>query len=478
MRTFDIAIFQHDKLRQFAASVVINILAITTGMAMGWPSPVLPQLTQKDTPVGTAPMTDDEIAWLSSIKSLTGLMALPFCPWSAERFGRKITGLIAAVPLIVNWILVLVASNFYHLLFARIFSGFGIAMTFSLIPIYVSEIADDSIRGILGCFLGFSVNLGTLAAFILGATLSYRDFAICGLVVPLIFVATFVFMPETPTNLIRRGRIEQATGSLMWLRNNDKQIVEKELYKLQENLKEISDMTKSISLKDLFRDRGTTMAFIISMALFCGQHTSGFSIVMIYTTTIFSLSGTSVNPNIASIIIASIQMSGSLLSTFTVERTGRKSLTLISTGGMMIFHLLFGIFFLLKSLEYDVSSVSWIPLVTLSGYVIAYSMGLGPVAYVIVAETFSPDVMSLGFSVAMAGALLVSFGTLQLFPFVSSHLGNYTPFFVLSAFCAATFIFTLIFIPETKGRPKESILEELNGTKRRSPGDKSVSEDL
>lgn len=66
--------------------------------------------------------------------------------------------------------------------------------------------------------------------------------------------------------------------SLMWLRNNDKGGVDHELIQLQSHL--ASHSGKSVGLTDLFRDRGTIKALIISVTLFAGQHTSGYAIMV------------------------------------------------------------------------------------------------------------------------------------------------------------------------------------------------------
>ena len=80
-----------------------------------------------------------------------------------------------------------------------------------LVPMYVSEIASDGIRGMLGSLLVFILNGGILLGYIIGAILSYRWFAIVMLILPLFYIASFVFVPETPVYLIRRNRIDEAT---------------------------------------------------------------------------------------------------------------------------------------------------------------------------------------------------------------------------------------------------------------------------
>ncbi|XP_063992014.1 facilitated trehalose transporter Tret1-like [Diachasmimorpha longicaudata] len=456
--------YKFDKWPQYAAAIAINLSAVFSGMLAGWPSPTIPQLVKPDTPVGTVPMTEDQVSWLSSVAGVSSICVLPFYGWLAERFGRKTTGCFMALPAAASWLFILFANNFYHLLISRLLTGLVHGICFSLVSVYVSEIADESVRGQLGSFLGFGINLGIFITFICGATMSYHSVAICGIIVPLIFFGAFLVMPETPIYLMRKGNVEKATRSLMWLRNNDKVAVDRELLQLEKNLMEI-DSKKSSRLNDLISDRGTIKGFIISLGLFGGQQTSGCSIVIVYTATIFEVAKSSLAPNSAAIIVALVQIIGSSVAPLIIDRIGRRALILLSCAGMTICHLMFFIFFTLDRHNYDVSPFSWLPLVALSIYSIAYCMGLGPAAYVVSTEVLKPDIASHGVSISLIFALLLSFVTTKFFPFVSIKFGEDYSFFILALFCIATFLFTFFLVPETKGRSMVSIFEELNGKK-------------
>ncbi|XP_063991877.1 facilitated trehalose transporter Tret1-like [Diachasmimorpha longicaudata] len=468
MKFPQIHLLDRSSRHQFLAVIVINFATTSTSMFMGWLAPNIPQLLTTDTPVGEEPMSDDEISWLSSIGSLMPLIILPIAAWALERFGRKITGCFMALPITLSWLMALFAQNFWQLLISRILGGVSLALMGAVIPVYIAEISDQSTRGPLGSLFAFSMNLGPLISLIFGATLTYRQAGICGMILPPIFIAIFGFMPESPIYLLRKGKVAEARKSLMWLRSCDKTTVERELSQLQQSLQEIVESTKTPTLKDLFRDRATIKAFIIASGLFIGQHVTGYTIVVTYATLMFKLAKSSLSPNAAAIVIAVIQIFGSWLSTMTINLTGRRSIIMISCVGMGICHLIFGTFFLLMNRNVDVESFSWLPLVALSAYAISYSMGIGPAAYVVATEIFSPDIASLGTSISMMLLWSASFVTAKLFPLISSRYGSYTSFYILVAFCASTCIFTFILVPETKGRSTQSIVEELNGKKTRN----------
>ncbi|XP_063975839.1 facilitated trehalose transporter Tret1-like isoform X2 [Diachasmimorpha longicaudata] len=454
---------------QYSPEITVNLATIATGISAGWTSPMIPRLQATDTPVGDKPMSLDQISWLSSVTCIAPLFVLPLCNILSERFGRKILGCLMAIPMGLCWLLTLLATNFTFLLIARILEGMGNGMIIFLVPIYIAEIASDDVRGKLGSFLGVAANFGLLLGFILGAIMSYQMFAISGMIVPIVFLAGFIFMPETPIYLLRKGRKEAATRSLMWLRNDDKVTVDSELRRIEKMLEEEAMSTsKTVGFKDLFRSRGTIWGFVIALALLPGQQTSGITVIFTYAATIFELAETSLDPNSAAIVLAIMQVFGSIVSTATIERAGRRFLLLFSCGGMAICHILLGLFFLFQFLEYNLSTINWLPIVTLSSYTILYCLGLGPVAFVVSSEVLSSDISGLANSIAMSIVWIICFVIIKGFPFARDLIGAHGCAFILAFFCTCTLLFTYFVIPETKGKSIESIVKELNVSSKKS----------
>ncbi|XP_034934673.1 facilitated trehalose transporter Tret1-like [Chelonus insularis] len=451
------------KWRQFLAAIITNISTFSYGIILGWTSPVIPLLLSPNNPVSKEPLTAEEISWLNSILCITGIPLLPLCSLIAERFGRKLIGYFIAIPFVASWLLTIFGSCFQHLIIARIFASIGGAFLFFLIPLYVTEISGDSIRGLLGTFMVFGINIGIFLAYTLGAVLSYQLFAICALIFPMIFFGCFIFLPETPTYLVRKNRITDAVKSLMWLKNGDKSAVDQELLRLQTLAKESSNPNTSVGICDLFRDRATIKGFIIANALLSGQQMAGITAMLTYTTLIFDMAGSSLSPNTATIIIGGIQIFGSWLSTIFMERAGRRILIQISCLGMLLCHFAIATFLFLQSWSIDVSSFRWIPLVALSVYVITYSAGMGPAPFIVASEVFSPDIAAFACSIAMSIMFAVAFAIVKFFPLAIQFMGMHGCFYLLSMFCGCTLLFTYFFVPETKGRSIESIIDELNG---------------
>jgi MFS family permease len=89
----------------------------------------------------------------------------------------------------------------------------------SVVPIYLSEIAAPQSRGLIGSISGCGVSLGTMASNWVGLACSYAPYGPTqwrlplGLQIPwgvILFIGLATFMPNSPRQLIRWGRIADA----------------------------------------------------------------------------------------------------------------------------------------------------------------------------------------------------------------------------------------------------------------------------
>lgn len=146
------------------------------------------------------------------------------------------------------------------LLIGRFLAGLAAGGVFVLVPLYISEIAEDKLRGTLGSYFIFSINFGTLLMFVAGSYLSYSLVPKLMISLPIIFALTFVFLPETPQHLLACGKAKQAENSLKFLRGckSDKEVPDKiknELLEMSKKIDADSDVKESSILTELSRCR-------------------------------------------------------------------------------------------------------------------------------------------------------------------------------------------------------------------------------
>lgn len=133
--------------------------------------------------------------------------------------------------------------------------------------------------------------------------------------------------------------------------------------------------------------RPARKAFLIALTMFTMNECSGCFVLISYTTTIFAESGSVIPAEWSAIIVAFIQLAGTYVSTFLIDRLGRKPLLIFSTfgGGLSLIGL--GTYLYLKQLgDWDLEAVAWVPVVTFSSLVFIASCGVIPISFVIVTE--------------------------------------------------------------------------------------------
>ena len=88
------------------------------------------------------------------------------------------------------------------------------------------------------------------------------------------------------------------------------------------------------------------------------------------------------------------------------------------------------------SIEPDViNGLGWLPVVSLVTFVIAFSIGFGPLAWTLNAEIFSPEAKRLGSSIAFSANWSFAFFVTYFEPDIEVALKTSGAYFLFSAIC-------------------------------------------
>lgn len=112
------------------------------GIFIPWTSPYIPLLQSEVSPLGK-PLNDDEVSWIAASGGFGGLASTFICGWLLDRIGRRSTLMLIGIPQILSWALTFLGRNWTHLLIARILGGLSGGGAFTVVPVFISEIADD-----------------------------------------------------------------------------------------------------------------------------------------------------------------------------------------------------------------------------------------------------------------------------------------------------------------------------------------------
>jgi MFS family permease len=287
-------------------------------------------------------------------------------------------------------------------------------------------------------------------------------------------------MPDSPHFYIAKGRKADAAKALKYLRGKSTEGIQQELDEIEAAVEE--SMKQKGSVSDIFTNKGNTKgekieiisktklnnffntALIISVGVLSFQQLSGINVVLFYSQSIFEKAGSTLEPAIATILVGIVQVLASGATPLVVDRLGRKVILLFSAAGMAIGLGLLGLFFYLDAQKADiVSSITWLPIVSLIGFVIVYCVGFGPLPWALFGEMFPPNVKSVASSIVTSICWILGFMVTKYFAALEEVVGSYGAFWLFGICCCVAFLFTLTMVFETKGLSLQQIQDKLNG---------------
>lgn len=438
--------------------------AFSTGIAVGFTSPVIPKLRGETDPENNPlpyPITPEEESWVAGLFPLGAAFTPLLTAFTADRIGRKRTLQLFTIPGIISFIWFAVAHEVLHFCLARFLMGLGFGSTFSVLSMYIAEIAEDHNRGALGCSMTFFVCSGILFSYVVGPPLTVQTFSLVCIVSPCVFLALFtLFIPESPYYLVAKNDKVAAESSLEKLRNKPTAKIQKELLEITKNVEE--SLADKASVADLFRSKGLFRGFLTCMGVMLFQQLSGINVLLLYMQSIFSASGTSIPADVSAIIVAIFQILTLLVTVAVVDRLGRRILLLLSALGSLVSHAALGTFFYVQAAHLDVSSIFWLPIVSLVLFIVAFNLGFASIPWAIMGELFPTNIKMVASTFACSFCLLFAFVTSTFFPYLSVMIGLAKSFWLFGGFCAIGFAFVYFVVPETKGKSLQEIQIMLN----------------
>ena len=97
------------------------------------------------------------------------------------------------------------------------------------VPIYLSEISAPNVRGLIGGISGCGISLGTMMSNWVGFACGFAPYGAIqwrlplGIQIPwgvILFIGLATFMPNSPRQLIRNGKVEAARLEFMKIRRD------------------------------------------------------------------------------------------------------------------------------------------------------------------------------------------------------------------------------------------------------------------
>ncbi|KAG6917552.1 hypothetical protein DXG01_002020 [Tephrocybe rancida] len=427
--------------------------------------------------------TPDQSLVVSILSAGTFFGALLAYPMG-DMVGRK-WGIIASCAVFSLGVGLQLDTKWATFVVGRVIAGFGVGLVSCLVPMYQSECAPKSMRGLIVGLYQLTITIGALlAAIVLNATKNQQSHSAWRTPIAVQFAWAAVlaggmfFLPESPRFLLKKGREEAGKVSLGRLLTvpADSPEVESEFQEIMAALEEDRKLGSG-SYVDCFRNTpGKNGLRTWTGILLQGwQQLTGINFIFYYGTTFFKSAGIS-NPFIITIICDVVNTCMTIIGIQLIDRVGRRRLLLIGAAGMCVCEYIVAIVGVTAgkipggtAVDHVVNLAAQRVLIAfVCIYIAFFATSWGPVAWVLTGEISPLNIRAKAMSLAVASNWLWNFGIGYATPYLvnpstTGILGVKTAnlgvkvFFIWGSTCLGCLVFTYFMIPETKGLSLEQI---------------------
>lgn len=367
-----------------------------------------------------------------------------------DKYGRKRVLIVVALFFAVSCALTALAGSSALFISARLFGGLAVGAASVLSPMYVAEVAPPKNRGMLVAVYQLTIVLGILCSYTINYWLhdienNWRWMFATGTVPSVLFFAGLFFIPESPRWLYKAGRREESLKVLA--RVGGEELARVEIEEIAESL---NDKGEAVTRGELFKP-SSRKVMLVGFFLAVLVQISGINTIIDYAPKILLAAGVEIkNALLQTSFLGLINFIFTFVAIIFIDKVGRRLLYLIGSMGMAVTLIMLAISFYLKM-------DGIFTLVCIMLFLIFFSSCIGPVFWTLVSEIFPNRIRGKALAFASFTQWIFNFLVVLLFPHFLSLLGGAVTFLFLAAMSFIQWLFTLLYVPETKGKSLEEI---------------------
>ena len=319
----------------------------------------------------------------------------------------------------------------------------------------------------------------------------YSHSAVAVIVILTVFQLLMLIPKESPRWLVMKNHKYAARKSLLWFFQCE-EYVKTMIASIEGSL-----ATKKLSFYDrvkAFKERSVYLPFLLSISIIVFHQFTGNNVIINYAASIFQTAEVSHARETAIYAIGVLQIVGTVISSFVVDKVGRKKLLLFGSIGIAVSNIALGthlfitethrcsntsanfssntVFFVDEaSNSTDVYGesccypglLSILAISSVMGYGLFYSIGWRALPFVMMGEMFPNSLRSTlnGISHAFIWVLIaIIIGGFSPF---ERAVHPYTAWWVFAGVSVVSIPFIVLLLPETKGRTLEEIQQYFDG---------------
>lgn len=395
--------------------------------------------------------------WLVSAAIIGSIIGAGTNGILSDIYGRKKIIIATSIIFALGSVLCFYATSVYWLIFARIIVGVAVGMVTFVVPLYLSELAPQKIRGVLVSLFQLALTVGILFAYLINRVFAnfeynWRWMLGSGLLPAIILFIGICFLGDTPRWLISKNKDKEAKD--IFKKINPEVNADQQIKEIRDTLQK-DDKTLT---RGQFQKWMLTPVFV-GVGIMFVQICTGINTIIYYTATIFNIAGFSsqIGAIYATIGIGFVNFSMTIIAIVLIDRWGRKPLLYTGLWGMFISLLSLGLAFKYADLLGD--NLKWVTVSSVVVYIASFAFSLGPVSWILVSEILPLKIRGFAMSLCAAANFNFNFVVVLTFLPLINAIGEANTFWIFGLITLVSMGFVYYFVPETKGKSLENIEE-------------------
>ncbi|XP_052746021.1 uncharacterized protein LOC112050996 [Bicyclus anynana] len=436
----------------------LNLISFSNGIVFGQTACVISSLQKREEGIE---LTDTQISLIASMLVLMNIFGYGLGAYIADKFGRRWAFIISSLLIVINWIVLYRAAEFYAFLLSRVIGGTAAGALWKLVIFVTAEYTSSKTRAF---FLNMTTTvapaIGAALIHVVGNVLHWRTVTLISMIPSVIGAVIPYFWVESPHWLASRGKFEECQTAFRKLHGNTTNS-ERELHLLIKM--ESAKLNNAIEMNSEPKFRRLLIAFkrkyfweLLVMSIFMHAYIAAGSKLVFTSLAMVMLediTGTS-DVLLFTLLVDSFMIIGSCISLVLIRKTSLRTL-LFSTGfAANVVIVIFSFCFYFRNGQ---TYYNWINVSLLALFFILVNSGPYPLLDAIFSEMFPLEIKLYIFFIS--GVVLTAFLSLTvfLFPYIVNAMGYHGLFLMNAGIMTISLGYMWVKWPETKGRTLQEI---------------------
>lgn len=313
-----------------------------------------------DTGIATTTIAHD--SWITYMghpsKGVTGAVVAVYIAGEAvgalvqtaigDRLGRIRFMQLCCIIVTIGTVVQTASINIGMFLAGRAIAGAAVGGMVSTVPIYLSEISSPQHRGLIGGISGCGISFGTMMSNWVGMACGYASYGALqwrlplGIQIPwgiIMFIGLATFMPNSPRQLIRQGKIEQARIEYVRIRRDLAGHEVQEEFALMRAQIEYEMMREIKSIKEVFRLYRHRA--LVSIAVQTMTSLTGVNVIQYYQTILYKSLGIDSETilALAGVYGTCAFLSNAITTKYLTDQWGRRKMIICGLAGIVVIEI-------------------------------------------------------------------------------------------------------------------------------------------